>query len=486
MIELKENIEYIDINNLDCLPNVPKNKRYLEFIGGTKKYRCFIVDDNYSRWDFYNEHLELIDKVFHPIYKNRDILVTQDNNFAVPAFYKISYNKQYNYITELPDSLIIRTNNLIKYIRKIMFEQLNIKYVSVYCEEGQSSNIYFWIIPNFEIININDKKYNISMKNEFKDFNIEETRKKIIKFNNKIRKELIKINYKKIDDELYNKIEIREKKINLCIAKYCFIKCKGCYNNFCNKNEISYKEIIRFLKYAKNNGLQKVTLSGGDPLTRNDLKKIIRKCNNLKLKINLDTVGLTFTKSCVIPSTKRKVNKISNLKFLRKINTVGIPLDGSNNEIISKFRIYNGNLFNEIIEELDLFDKLNINICVNTVLHKQNKNDIENIYNILIKHKCVKKWQIFQFMPIGPLGSKNSNLYVITNEEFQSVKKRIEKINKDKKIIIDLKSSKERAYNYMLVNSNGLAYKVDLNNEMEQFGNISDDSTWDNILKNLF
>ena len=111
---------------------------------------------------------------------------------------------------------------------------------------------------------------------------------------------------------------------------------------------------------------------------------------------------------------------------------------------------------------------------------------MENIYNILIKHKCVKKWQIFQFMPIGSLGSKNADLYVIDNKEFQNTKKITERLNKDGKILIDLKSSKERAYNYMLVNSNGLAYKVDLNNKIEKFGNITDDSSWDNILNNLF
>lgn len=483
---MKENIEYIDIDDLDRLPNIPSNKKYLEFIGGTKKYRCFIVDNSYSRWDFYDEHLEFIDKAFYPIYKNRDILIAQDNIFAVPALYRISYNKQYNNITELSDSLIIRTNNLIKYIRKIMMEQLNIKYVNIYYEESHLFNFNFWIIPNYESININKKMYDINMKKHFKDFNIVETRKKIIDLNNKIRKELAKINYKKIDDELYNKYESREKKINLCIAKYCFIKCKGCYNNFCNKSEISSKEINRFLDYAKKMGLQKVTLSGGDPFTRTDLKKIIRKCNNLKLKVNLDTVGLTFTKSYIVPSTNKKVKRFFNLKLLRKINSIGIPLDGSNNEIISKFRIYNGNLFNEIIEELELFDKLNISICINTVLHKQNKTDMENIYNILIKHKCVKKWQIFQFMPIGPLGSKNADLYVIDNKEFQNIKKKIKRLNNDGKIIIDLKSSKERSYNYMLVNSNGLAYKVDLNNKIEKFGNITDDSSWDNILNNLF
>ena len=90
------------------------------------------------------------------------------------------------------------------------------------------------------------------------------------------------------------------------------------------------------------------------------------------------------------------------------------------------------------------------------MLHKQNINDIKEIYNILTKHRCVKQWQIFQFMPIGPLGSKNANLYTIDSNEFQHAKDKIENLNKNGNIIINFKSAKERAYNYMLVDSNGI------------------------------
>ena len=38
----------------------------------------------------------------------------------------------------------------------------------------------------------------------------------------------------------------------------------------------------------------------------------------------------------------------------------------------------------------------------------------------------------------------------------------------------------------MLVNSIGTAYKVDLDNNIEKFGNIGDKKTWNNILENLF
>lgn len=378
---------------------------------------------------------------------------------------KFFYNKQHQNIQIISKILVIIVSNIINCIRKTFIKNLKSKITNFHYKKVTSKATKGYLIS----------KTNVDIKKQIKLFNIYKKKNK-----------LLKIQHKKTEPNLYKSNETKEKKINLCIAKYCFIKCKGCYNIFCNKPEISYREIKDFLKYAKSKGLVKVTLSGGDPLTRKDLKKIIKECNKLKLIINLDTVGLTFTKSRIVPATGKKIKKFSNLNFLKKINYVGIPLDGSNNDIISTFRIYKGNLFNEIIKELELFDKQNINVCINTVLHKQNINDFKNIYSILIKHKCVIKWQIFQFMPIGPLGSKNANLYKIDSNEFQKIKNQIEDLNKNGKITINIKSSKERSHNYMLVNSNGLAYKIDLNNNIEKFGKISNKDTWDNILNNLF
>lgn len=485
---MNKNMNYIDIDNIKELPKISSENRYIEFFGGTKKYRCFIVDKDYTRYSFYREHLELIDKSLYPIYRNRGILVAQDNIFPMPGFYIISYDKQYKNITELPESLIIRTNHIIRCIRKIMNEKLKIKFVSIYCEEknDEYANIHYCIIPKYKKLDLTKNLYEMNMKEYLNSFDFNKTKKDIIKYNNTIKKELLKINYKKFDDELYNKTELREKKINLCIAQHCFITCKGCYNNFCKKEEISYRQIIKFLRYAKSKGLEKVTLSGGDPLTRNDIRKIIKKCDKLNLKINLDTVGLTFIKARIIPSTKKKINKFSNINILNKINSIGIPLDGSTNDIISTFRIYEGNLFDEIIDILNLFDKFDVKVCINTVLHKGNLNDLENIYYILKKYRCVKKWQIFQFMPIGILGSKNADLYKIETNEFINAKENIEKLNKKNDILINFKSAIERSYNYMLVNSSGLAYKVDLENKVEKFGEIKDISSWDNIIKNLF
>ena len=480
-------IKYYDADDLNELPKLDKTKRYLEFLGGTKKYRCFIVDRDMPRCDFYKNHLELLEEFLYPIYKNRGILVAQDNTFPLPGFYILSYDKKYNSVDEIPESLSIRTSFLLSKIRKLMRTKLNIQFVNIYYEEKnlESNNVHYWILPKNNDVNCLKKLYEFDLKKYLYQADYKKNKDKIIEYNQIIKKALVDENYSRVDDELYNKFEKIEKKINLCISKYCFLKCKGCYNNFCALPEITYEQIITFLEYAKNEGLERVTLSGGDPLTRTDIDKIISKCIDLNLKVNMDTVGLPFISDTKILGEDKTIEKFTNYNLLKKIDVIGIPLDGASNEIISNFRIYKDNLFNEIIEILNIFEKNNINVCINTVLHKQNIRDLNNILNVVNRYNCIKKWQIFQYMPIGPLGKKNEELFSIDRIEFNNAKEELLKINKSN-INIEFKASEERAHNYMLIDSSGKAYKVDLANKMETFGNISDKKTWENIMNNLF
>jgi len=242
----------------------------------------------------------------------------------------------------------------------------------------------------------------------------------------------------------------------------CPHHCPGCHNSkaqdFNYGQDFQKEEIIN--RICENSILKGVTLSGGDPLTRKDIYEIIEGCNNLNLVVHLDTVGIPFITSKKIIGKQEIIDKFKDYEILKHISMIGIPLDGSNNEIISKFRISDENLFENQIKILNLFEKLGINLCINTVFHKENKEDIKNIYTILKQYQCVKKWQIFEFMPIGLLGFQNKKNFEITIEEFNYIQKEI--MNNDNiPFEIEWKSCQQLSSNYMLVNASGLAYKVD-------------------------
>ena len=266
------------------------------------------------------------------------------------------------------------------------------------------------------------------------------------------------------------------KKINLCISNKCFLHCKGCYNDFCNNKELSYEELVPFLEYAKRNGLEKVTLSGGDPFTKKDILMIINKCIELNLIINIDTVGFN------ILNKVGKYDKINVLDFIDKINLLSIPLDGSNNELNYEFRQYK-NLFDEITKLLNYFEKNRVKIGINTVAHQKNIKDLKKIYNIISKYDCVKKWQIFQYMPIGINGEKYSKEFSINSHQVEYIKKEIKKMKSN--FEIQFKTFESRIHNSLLINSIGEAYRVNENNTKDIYGNVKDSQTWEMIMNNI-
>ena len=65
--------------------------------------------------------------------------------------------------------------------------------------------------------------------------------------------------------------------------------------NFFSAGQISCEDIDRFVsEYQERFGLFKVTLSGGDPLLREDLAVLIDKICNKNISITIDTVGSLF------------------------------------------------------------------------------------------------------------------------------------------------------------------------------------------------
>lgn len=234
-------------------------------------------------------------------------------------------------------------------------------------------------------------------------------------------------------------------------GKGCFMECKGCYQNF-GTSLVETSLIVRFVSEFQNRyDLKKVTLSGGDPLTREDIALLIDTLASLGLKISLDTTGLPIIGSRKIVFHGRGiVNKI-DVQKLRNINMLGIPLDGHNTEVINKFR---SNVTLEEIEDiLNELDKTDISVCINTVVNLNNFLYLRKIYDIIKKHNCIKKWQLFQFSPIGEIAYKNRRKFEITNQMFNFAIQELKNINGQ--IEIEPKSNDFRKKKYILVNSDG-------------------------------
>lgn len=200
-------MEFIDVFDVKELPQPMKGYRYLDFLGGQKCRRCFLVPYDYPRCDFFMEYSDLLDECLQPIYNNRGIYVRQDASFAVPGLYILSYSKQYSSFDKLDDILHFRTFYIIKQIRRGMRECLGINYIHMYYEEKKekSCNVHYWLLPIYQkdtpII------FNLELTKYLKSFNYKTERKKIVDFNNKMKKYLADIELKNFDDKIIERLQ---------------------------------------------------------------------------------------------------------------------------------------------------------------------------------------------------------------------------------------------------------------------------------------
>ncbi|MBS0271845.1 MAG: radical SAM protein [Proteobacteria bacterium] len=262
--------------------------------------------------------------------------------------------------------------------------------------------------------------------------------------------------------------------LNISVARSCFVKCLGCYNHFGNTpNLISTQNILLFLAVAKKRNFTKVTLCGGDPLSRPNIIDLLDKVKSLGFYISLDTVGTPLLgEAKTIFYGSAIINKIDAADIAKYVDLVGIPLDGTSDEVTSLFRTARPNHFAEQTLILKMLSAAEAKICINTVVHKGNIDHIEKMLPILSDLEGIKRWQLFQFMPIGPLGYKNRETYEVSDEKFFLLK---EKITNQKELFlkntdVEFKAKAERKGNYMFVDSEGLAWvpNIAMNEEWDK------------------
>ena len=456
---MQKNITYYDVNTLEELPILKdKTKRYLEFIGGSKELRVFEVPNDMTRGEFCKEHSNKIENdLFKPIYENKGIKITPDMSYAVPGFYVISYTGYIHHNDEASDNLMIRTALIIKYLRKALRECLGIECCNLYSDEKKkrSNSLHFWFVPKYEKFlknGLDHKLMDMNLNEYLKNFKYSEYKELILEANKKIEEYFIKNNIKEKDDNIYNLVS---RSIIISITSKCNKKCKGCYNRFRN-DDLKKDDWINFLNKLKEEGINKITLSGGDLLCRDDIFEILKYCLDNNFIVNIDTVGTILLEED--EKLQKRYNNTFSWDILKKINYIGIPLDGSTPYIINSFRNEDDSFYKKQLKIIKKLTSKGCSVSINTVLHKQNINDMQNIYNKIKKYK-IKKWQIFQFMNIGPIANEHSEEFYIDTDEFNKIKKIIEDFTLNSKFTVNVKSKDSRYGHYVIIDSLGEAYK---------------------------
>jgi cyclic pyranopterin phosphate synthase len=207
-----------------------------------------------------------------------------------------------------------------------------------------------------------------------------------------------------------------KRKINylrLSVTDRCDFRCQYCMSEdieFMPKNQmLTIEEMNRLANIFINLGVEKIRLTGGEPLVRRGVSELIDKLShNKKLK------ELTLTTNGSQLDQKLDVLKQS------KIKRINVSLDSLCSENFKKItRI--GNL-NEVLANLEVAKEY-FQIKLNTVLMK-NINDHEIID--LVSYAVEQNFNIsfIEQMPLGEIGYDRSTSFINSNEAKKIIEKK--------------------------------------------------------------
>src|SRR5690606_10151276 len=139
---------------------------------------------------------------------------------------------------------------------------------------------------------------------------------------------------------------------------------------------------------------------------------------------------------------------------------IGIPLDGSNQEIITGFRLGKKDLFQVTGTALKMLDKYGIKVRINTTVSKENINDLENIAYFINQHRNIKGWALYQWWSIRASQKLISQMSIAEENIIQ----KIPILNEIVSVPIYQRIVRERSGDTFFISSNGEVYAFDKGN----------------------
>jgi MoaA/NifB/PqqE/SkfB family radical SAM enzyme len=142
----------------------------------------------------------------------------------------------------------------------------------------------------------------------------------------------------------------------------CNLSCKYCGIWKLNRKEMTTEQIKKAMKEFADAGTVLWTFTGGEPLLRKDIGKLVNYGRDLFLITTLTTNGTLL---------KQRVNEIKNVNYLT------VSLDGPK-EVNNSTR--KSGIYDKVVEGIKIARKNNIEVIINAVISKVNTKN--NCYGI--------------------------------------------------------------------------------------------------------
>ncbi|MCL6120559.1 MAG: GTP 3',8-cyclase MoaA [Deltaproteobacteria bacterium] len=181
--------------------------------------------------------------------------------------------------------------------------------------------------------------------------------------------------------------------LRISVTDRCNLRCVYCMPEsgvsiMKHEDIISYEDILRLVRILSRHGLNKVRITGGEPLARKGLIGFVQKLSEIKdiSDISMTTNGILF-------------DKYAHGLFDAGLKRINISLDSLNEE---KFkRITRTGRLETVLKNIELAKKIGYNpIKINTVLIR-GINDDEIIDFVNFARKFELNLRFIEYMPIG-------------------------------------------------------------------------------------
>lgn len=262
------------------------------------------------------------------------------------------------------------------------------------------------------------------------------------------------------------------KMLNIYITNACNLKCKHCFMLSGNKleNELTLGAWMKVLTSFKENGGEFVTFSGGEPLMFKNFPQIISHAHDLGLKSTVLSNGLLWS--------DKLIHELAPF-----IDEIQFSLDGVDEETNSVVR--GSGHFEKVVDTIVKFANAGVKTSVATTFTYDNLNEntqtrYKNLVD-LIKEKTFGK-DVFFKLSKKLLPGRNVNFTAEENEKYSAIIKNIEKHvdeNADYDNFLAGHTANLVAINCGLggisISSDGNVYFCNRINEMEIFGNVTEE-----------
>lgn len=207
------------------------------------------------------------------------------------------------------------------------------------------------------------------------------------------------------------------------ITSFCNLQCPHCYvsDYYCEQKgkDLSTKEIFQVIDEMDLMNVRDVSITGGEPLVRKDINKIITKISKSNIRFaSLFTNGFAVTQKFVdflAPQVGQEFR-------------VRHSLDGSSPESNACLRgkqINSYLLFEKMVNSIKMFVDAGIFVSVGTGIHCDNVHELVQMYSFM-KDLGVAQWRLAIPKPMGRFKSNSKNLSAESKDIFKELEKLID------------------------------------------------------------